>query len=71
MISLKQGKSKLRIVSEKIVSKKDPSKVIGHDPTQFLDLIIACQATVKTMETGDWYVPQSRQNLAVAAGGEA
>lgn len=56
---LNQNNKKLRIVNENVVSKRDPSKIIGNDPTKFDDLVVACQAAVKTMETGEWYLPQS------------
>lgn len=42
----------LRIGEQRVVDRKDPTKVLGNDPHQFPDLKNNCKAAWATMITG-------------------
>lgn len=48
-------KKKLKIVSEKVVSRNNPDHVLGNNPKDFPNLANACKAAAATFETGESY----------------
>lgn len=48
----KSKRKPLRIVSESVVCRKDPTKVLGSNPEDFPELANRCKAAIATMTTG-------------------
>ncbi|TCZ76151.1 hypothetical protein E0485_15025 [Paenibacillus albiflavus] len=53
----KTKRKQLRLGTETVVSRKDPSIVLGHRPEDFPQLVIKCALLIKNLETGQtWKV---------------
>ncbi|MGG1531428.1 hypothetical protein [Brevibacillus agri] len=53
---MKKKRPQIRVVGHRIISRKDPSKLLGDRPEDFPYLVAACRAAIATMMTDEVHV---------------
>lgn len=59
---MRKQREPLRIVSEKVVSRTDPTQVLGTKPEDFPELVAHCKAAWATMTTGEVHIVKRVSN---------
>ncbi|MBY0052325.1 MULTISPECIES: hypothetical protein [Brevibacillus] len=59
---MKKKRPQIRVVGHRIVSRKDPTKVLGYRPEDFPYLVAACKAAIATMTTDEIHVVRRAAN---------
>lgn len=53
---MRKQRPPIRVVGHRVVSRKDPTKVLGNRPEDFPYLVAACKAAIATMTTDEIHV---------------